>query len=168
MLPCSEGHAEPRGPAYSNFGTSGGQGQVETVPVTVARECGVIPEASHEALQAFSFSEMKLYKHAIAYKWTAEELIATIKLIKSTDFKVEDVNVDLHKRVAAAIAQGHFTSHNMRESDLDGDQDLTFWLRSLKNADGYSIRTEHRAIAAKLRYVILYIGIYHVSKWYMT
>jgi hypothetical protein len=33
---------------------------------------------------------MKLYKHAIAYKWTAEELIATIKLIKSTDFKVED------------------------------------------------------------------------------
>jgi hypothetical protein len=145
-----------------------GQGQVETVPVTVARECGVIPEASHEALQAFSFSEMKLYKHAIAYKWTAEELIATIKLIKSTDFKVEDVNVDLHKRVAAAIAQGHFTSHNMRESDRDGDQDLTFWLRSLKNADGYSIRTEHRAIAAKLRYVILYIGIYHVSKWYMT
>ena len=71
-------------------------------------------------------------------------------------------------RVAAAIAQGHLTSHNMRESDRDGDQDLTFWLRSLKNADGYSIRTEHRAIAAKLKYVILYIGIYHVSKWYMT
>ena len=56
---------------------------------------------------------MKLYKHAIAYKWTAEEFIAAIKLIKSTDFKVEDVNVDLHKRVAAAIAQGHFTSYNM-------------------------------------------------------
>jgi hypothetical protein len=52
------------------------QGQVEAVPVTVA------------------------------YKWTAEELTATIKLIKSTDFKVEDVNVDLHKRVAAAITQG--------------------------------------------------------------
>ena len=90
-----------------------GQGQVEAVPVTVARERGAIPEASHEALQAFSFSEMKLYKHAIAYKWTAEELIATIKLIKSTDFKVEDVNVDLHKRVAAATAQGHFPSYNM-------------------------------------------------------
>ncbi len=59
---------------------------------------------------------MKLYKNAIAYKWTAEELIATIKLIKSTDFKVEDVNVDLHKRVAAATAQGHFTSYNMRLS----------------------------------------------------
>jgi hypothetical protein len=65
-------------------------------------------------------------------KWTQDELIATINLIKSTDFKVEDVNVDLHKRVAAAIAKGHFTSHNVRESDLDGDQDLTLWLRSLE------------------------------------
>ncbi len=42
------------------------------------------------------------------------------------------VNIDLHKRVAAAIAKGHFTSHNMRESELDGDQDLTFWIRSLE------------------------------------
>ena len=108
------------------------EGQIEAVPVTVARERGVIPEASNETLDAFSFSEMKLYKHAITYKWTAEELTATIKLIKSTDFKVEDINVDLHKRVAAAIAQGHFTSHNMRESDRDGDQDLTFWIRSLE------------------------------------
>ncbi len=52
--------------------------------------------------QAFSSSEMKLYKHSTAYKWTADELIAAINLIKSADFKVEDVNVDLHKRVAAA------------------------------------------------------------------
>jgi hypothetical protein len=44
----------------------------------------------------------------------------------------QDVNVDLHKRVAAVIAKGHFTSHNMRESELDGDQDLTLWLRSLE------------------------------------
>ncbi len=36
----------------------------------------------------------------------------TIKLIKSADFKVEDINVDLHKRIAAA--QGHITSrHSM-------------------------------------------------------
>ena len=41
---------------------------------------------------------MKLYKHAIAYKWTAEALTATIKLIKSTDFKVEDVNL-VEKRI---------------------------------------------------------------------
>ena len=106
---------------------------VEAIPVAEARERGLIPEASDETLQAFSFSEMKLYKHATKYRWTQDELIATINLIKSTDFKVEDVNVDLHKRVAAAIANGHFTSHNMRESDLDGDQDLTLWLRSLED-----------------------------------
>jgi hypothetical protein len=46
-----------------------------------------------------------------------DELIPTINLIKSTDFKVEDVNLNLHKRVAAAIIKGHSTSHNMRESD---------------------------------------------------
>ena len=44
-----------------------GQPEVEAVPVTVARKRGVIPEASNETLKAFSFSEMKLYKHAIAY-----------------------------------------------------------------------------------------------------
>ncbi len=65
-----------------------------------------------------------------SYKGTVEELIDTIKLIKSTDFKVEDVNTDLHKRVQAAVAKGHFTRRNMRESSLDGNQDLTFWLRS--------------------------------------
>jgi hypothetical protein len=106
---------------------------VEAIPVAEARERGLIPEASDETLRAFSFSEMKLYKHATKYRWTQDELIATINLIKSTDFKVEDVNVDLHKRVAAAIANGHFTTHNMRESDLDGDQDLTLWLRSLED-----------------------------------
>ena len=108
---CKESDHEFRGLSHllaSLPDPSLSQGQVEAVPVTVARERGVIPEASNETLQAFSFSEMKLYKHAIAYKWTAEELITTIKLIKSTDFKVEDVDVDLHKRVAAAIAQGHF------------------------------------------------------------
>ncbi len=46
---------------------------------------------------------MKLYRHATNHKWTIEELVSTIKLIKSADFKVEDANVDLHKQVAAAI-----------------------------------------------------------------
>ncbi len=100
--------------------------------VTDARERALIPEASYETPQAFSCSEMKLFKHAISHKWRFDELISTIKLIQSTDFQIEDVNVDLHKRVAAAIARGRFTSHSMRESDLDGDQDLTFWIRSLE------------------------------------
>ncbi len=76
---------------------------------------------------------MKLYRHATDHKWTVDELVKTIQLIKSADFKVEDVNVDLHKRISAAIAQSKFNSHTMRESDLDGDQDLTFWLLSLQD-----------------------------------
>jgi hypothetical protein len=93
---------------------------VEAVSVTDAKERGLIPEASDETLQAFSYSEMKLYKHAISYKWT---LIIDIhnQVIKSTDFQVEAVNVDLHKRVAAAIEKGQCTRqcrHNMLESDM--------------------------------------------------
>jgi hypothetical protein len=42
------------------------------------------------------------------------------------------MTVDLHKRVAAAIASEHFTSHKMQESDLDGDQDLTLWIHPLE------------------------------------
>ncbi len=64
-------------------------------------------------LRAFSVSEMKLYKHATTHKWTADELISTIKLIKSVNFRVDDINVDLHKRVSAAIAllaQGYFST----------------------------------------------------------
>ncbi len=76
---------------------------------------------------------MKLYKHATKYKWIIDKLVDTIKIIKSADFKVDDINVDLHKRVAAAVAKGHFTSHDMRESELDGDQDLLFWLSSLED-----------------------------------
>jgi hypothetical protein len=106
--------------------------RAEAMSFSEARTKGLAPEASEETLRAFSPSEMKLYKHATSHKCTADEHISTIKLIKSVDFNVDDINVDLHKRVAAAIAQGHFTNHNMRESDVGGDQDLTFWLRSLE------------------------------------
>ncbi len=104
--------------------------------VTEARDRDLIEEGSDETLKAFSYSEMKLYKHAIEYKCRVGELIATIKLIKSTDLKVEDVDVDPHKRVAAALVKGHFSSHNMQESDLDcyrsraADSVLPEWERS--------------------------------------
>ncbi len=76
----------------------------KSITTAAAREKGVIPEADEDTLQAFSLSEMKLYRHATDHKkWTVEELVSTIKPIKLADFKVEDVNVDLHKRVAAAI-----------------------------------------------------------------
>ena len=61
---------------------------------------------------------MKLYTHAIANKWIADEWIVTIKLIKSNDFKA--VNVDPHKcaSVVAAVAKAQFTDHNMRKAIL--------------------------------------------------
>jgi hypothetical protein len=114
-------------PDPSSFSTA------KSMTAAAAREKGVIPEADEETLLVFSPSEMKLYRHATDHKWTVDELVKTIQLIKSADFKVEDVNVDLHKRVAAAISQCKFNSHNMRESDLDGDQDLTFWLCTLED-----------------------------------
>jgi hypothetical protein len=60
---------------------TGSHGQVEAMPVAEARAQSLIPEAFEETLQAFSCSEMKLYQHATAYKWTVDELIATIYLI---------------------------------------------------------------------------------------
>ena len=39
------------------------------IPVPEAREKGLIPKADAALLQAFSASEMKLYKHATKYKW---------------------------------------------------------------------------------------------------
>ena len=82
--------------------------------VAEARDKGLIPRVDTAKFQAFSASEMKLYKHATTYKWTTDELLAAIKLIRSADFKMKDINEDLHKQVAAAVALGHFTSHNMR------------------------------------------------------
>ena len=61
-----------------------------------AREKGLIPKADTAILEAFSASEMKLYKHATKYEWTIDELVDTIKLIKSADFNVDDINVHLH------------------------------------------------------------------------
>jgi hypothetical protein len=89
----------------------------KSITTAAVREEGVILVADEDTLQVFSLSEMKLYRHATNHKWTVEELVSTIKLIKSADFKVEDVNADLHKRVAAAISQGKFTSNNMRERE---------------------------------------------------
>ena len=72
----------------------------KSMTAAAAREKGVIPELMKKPCEgAFSPSEMKLYRHATDHKWTVDELVKTIQLIKSADFKVEDVNVDLHKRV---------------------------------------------------------------------
>ncbi len=75
-----------------------GYARASALTVSDALEKGLIPKADTAILEAFSASEMKLYKHATKYKWTIDELVDTIKLIESADFKVGDINVDLHKR----------------------------------------------------------------------
>jgi hypothetical protein len=90
-------------PDPSSFSTA--KSMTAAVPA-VAREKGVIPEADEETLRAFSPSEMKLYRHATDHKWTVDELVKTIQLIKSADFKVEDVSVDLHKASCSSYFAG--------------------------------------------------------------
>ena len=77
---------------------SASRSQPEAVSYSEARSKGLVSSVlvSEDTLKAFSPSEMKLYKHATSHKWTADELISTIKLIKSADFNVDDINVDLH------------------------------------------------------------------------
>ena len=105
---CKESDHEFRGLSHllaSLPDPSLSQGQVEAVPVTVARERGVIPEASNETLEA------GVLRHGC--------------LIRMLYF--------------------HFETPRK------------FGRRSLKNAGGFcriSTGMEHRAIAAKLRYVI--------------
>jgi hypothetical protein len=65
-------------PARSEPQTTLSHGQVMAMPVIETRERGLIPKASEETLRAVVSSEMKLYKHATAYKWTVDELIANL------------------------------------------------------------------------------------------
>jgi hypothetical protein len=72
-----------------------GGAQPEALSAAEARSQGLVPEASEDTLRAFSVSEMKLYKHATTYKWKVDELTATIKLIKSVEFRVDDVKLSM-------------------------------------------------------------------------
>ena len=65
---CKESDHEFRGLSHllaSLPDPSLSQGQVEAVPVTVARERGVIPEASNETLEAFSFTCNRIQVYVI-------------------------------------------------------------------------------------------------------
>ena len=82
-------------PDPSSFSTA------KSITAAAAREKGVIPEADEETLRAFSPSEMKLCRHATMptdHKWMVDELVKTIQLIKSADFKVEDEGCDTGSR----------------------------------------------------------------------
>jgi hypothetical protein len=103
------------------------------IPMTLedAIAAGFLPKLDLDAASLFSASELKLYKHATECKWTAEELRKTIELIKSPDFKPEEIDTDMHQRMAKALRDGYLKSFDMRESSRDGDQDLHMYLREM-------------------------------------
>jgi len=49
------------------------------------------------------------------------------------EFDSSQVDPDLHKRMNKAVEDGRIKCFNMRESNLDGDQDLNFWTRDIED-----------------------------------
>ena len=54
-----------------------------------------------------------------------------IDMLPMPEFDSEEVNSDLHKRMNKAIEDGRIKFFNMLESNLNGDQDLSFWTREM-------------------------------------
>jgi hypothetical protein len=94
-----------------------------------AIEAQFLPKMAEEEQKRFTPSELLLYKHALEYKWTAEQLKKLIALVRSPDFDAKDVDPDLHKRMEKAVLDGRTKCFNMGEGPEDGDQDLNLWAR---------------------------------------
>ncbi len=54
-------------------------------------------------------------------------------MLRMPEFDSAQVDPDLHKRMNKAIEDGCIRCFNMRESNLDGDQDLNFWTREIED-----------------------------------
>jgi hypothetical protein len=67
------------------------------------------------------------------FRWTAEELKKVIDMLRMPEFDTSQVDPDLHKRMNKAVEDGRIKCFNMRESNLDGDQDLNFWTRDIED-----------------------------------
>ena len=61
-----------------------------------------------------------------------EELRAVIALLKRPEFKPAEIEHDLHNRIARAVHDKMIKTFDMRESSLDGDQDLTMFIREVE------------------------------------
>jgi hypothetical protein len=98
-----------------------------------ALEGQFLPNMSEEEQKRFTPSELLLYKHALEYKWTAEQLKKVIAMVKRPDFDSNEIDPDLHKRMENAVLDGRIKCFNMREGPADGDQDLNAWFRELED-----------------------------------
>ena len=54
-------------------------------------------------------------------------------MLKRSEFDSHEVDPDLHKRMNKAVEDGRIKCFNMRESNLDGDQDLNLWIREVED-----------------------------------
>ena len=61
---------------------------------------------SEEEQKRFTPSELLLYKHALEYKWTVEQLKKVIALLNNPEFDSREVDPDLHKRMQQAVEDG--------------------------------------------------------------
>jgi hypothetical protein len=68
----------------------------------------------------------------MGFRWT-EELKKVIDMLCKPEFDSEQVDPDLHKRMNKAIEDEGIKFFNMRESNLDGYQDLNFGTREMED-----------------------------------
>ena len=64
-----------------------------------ALEGGFVPSMSEDEQNRFTPSELKLYKHALEYKWTVEELKKVITMLHDPEFDSKEVDPDLHRYI---------------------------------------------------------------------
>jgi hypothetical protein len=98
-----------------------------------AIEGDFLPNMSEEERKRFTPSELVLYKHALEYKWTVEQLKNVIAMLHQPKFDSQEIDPDLHKRMGKAVQDGRIECFNMLEGPADGDQDLNFWTREFED-----------------------------------
>ena len=54
-------------------------------------------------------------------------------MLQDPEFDSNEVDPDLHKRMAKAVDDGRIKCFNLREGPEDGDQDLNLWVRELED-----------------------------------
>ena len=96
-----------------------------------ALEGGFLPSMTKEEQKRFTPSELILHKHALEYRWTAEELKKVINMLQRPNFDSKDIDPDLHQRIAKAVGDGSIKCFDLREGTADGDQDLNLGISSL-------------------------------------
>ena len=84
-------------------------------------------------LSTWNYIRISDSSYFVLPRWTQEELKKVIAMLQPSKFDSKDVDPDLHKRMDKAVHDGRIKSFNMRESNADGDQDLTLWARELED-----------------------------------